>query len=202
MAGLGPPSPHPEDPSHQAPGLGAAPLALPQPLGGEKRKKTPHPQGRLGKAPEASGKEVSRKGGGASVCPSWGLTHAPQRPPKNPFLLSETFSLEKPITPLLPPTRTYYYLRLSSQEGRYLHIREKIAVRGQGLLQKVISPAPLTDTVSHSRPAPAREQAFPTSVSSFVKWQDHLCRLLTGYAGPSPALSSARPPKSGFSTSD
>lgn len=68
--------PTPQGPSHQARGLGTEPLALPQTQGGEK-KKTPHPEGRLRKVPEASGKEVSREGGGAQACPSWALLMLP-----------------------------------------------------------------------------------------------------------------------------
>lgn len=66
--------PTPQDPSHQAPGLGTETLALPQTQEG--KKKTPHPEGRLRKVPEASGKEVSREGDGAQACPSWAFTHA------------------------------------------------------------------------------------------------------------------------------
>ena len=62
----GGPSLRPQDPTRQAPGLGTDPSALSQPLGGG-RGKSPHPKGRLEKAPEASGKEVSRNGGRAQA---------------------------------------------------------------------------------------------------------------------------------------
>lgn len=117
--------PTPQGPSHQAQGLGTEPLALPQTQGGEK-KKTPHPEGRLRKVPEASGKEVSREGGGAQACPSWALLMFPplkkKEEKKKEFLLQETFSLETYSLPLLLPTQELLLLMpISSRRKIFAH---------------------------------------------------------------------------------
>lgn len=133
--------PTPQDPSHQAPGLGTEPLALPQTQGGEK-KKTPHPEGRLRKVPEASGKEVSREGGGAQACPSWALLMLPplKKKKKKEFLLQETFSLKRPTAsrPFAHPgiIITYAY-QLTKEDICTLRKGQQL---GAGAPSKMLSP--------------------------------------------------------------
>lgn len=71
-----------------------------------------------------------------------------------------------PTAPLLLPQRNYYDLCLSSQEGRYLHIKDRTADKGQELSQnadKCGTPLPLSPTPCSLgwSALPAKERAFP-----------------------------------------
>lgn len=123
--------PPPPEPSYQASVLAADPLHSSWGWEG----KTPDPEGRLGKAPEASGKEV----GGAEPSP---VPLGPyscssiQKKKKISSYFQETLRLEGPTwmfptAPLLLPQRNYY----ASGRKIFTHQGWDCQIRDQGSLQ-------------------------------------------------------------------
>lgn len=103
-----------------------------------RRGRRPHiPRERWAKPHRPLGRKSAERGAGHRSVPLGPYSCSPH-PPKNPFLLLETFSLERPTTPLFLPTQDLL-LCLSSQEGRYLHIRRAQQLGGRGSL-KMSSP--------------------------------------------------------------